>query len=366
MNLYGDFFKTLSEFLLLPHAPVKTTRKIGVFRLDELGDFFLFLPTAAGLRRALPDTHLTLIGNAAWMEPARTMLDFDEYIPVRPREFLSNQGCRTELLQQLREERFDCTFNPRISRYLFLDDLMQLACRARKNLSFAYSPRQAYHWKIGLLQKLVNHLPYFQTVPHAEVHELENLHAFLTAAVPGAAASSGYRRPARIRRERPYVILAPEAGKAFRTWPLDDFLFVGRRISEQTGFECLLCGTSPGRNSGLTDLRGKTHLPQLVSLVAGAQLVIGNDSGPVHMAAILGVPSIALVGGGGYRRFFPYPAQLPPGVVPPVTIHGELCGDGNCNWQCWRSTTDPEQLRHCVATINREDVLASALALLKR
>lgn len=365
MTGLAEFFKTLFGVLLSSPATRGTPRKIGVFRLDELGDFFLFLPCAAGLRRAYPEAHFTLIGNASWMDLARSMLDFNEYIAVRPREFLSDPTYRSELLNHLREEQFDCTFNPRISRYLLLDDLMQLSCRAPRNISFAYTPRQAYHWKIGLLQKIVNRLPHFLQVPHAQVHELTNLDAFLAAAAPGGAPSSCYRRPIPIRRDRPYVILAPEAGKAFRTWPLDHFLFVGRQITEQTGLECILCGSTPGENGGLTDLRGKTTLPELASLIVGARLVIGNDSGPVHMAAILGVPSVVVVGGGGFGRFFPYPAHLPPGVIPPVTIHGELCGDGNCNWQCQRHPA-PEELRHCVATIDRERVLESALTLLAR
>lgn len=365
MSLPGEFLQTLLRFPFRVPAARTTPRKIAVFRLDELGDFFLFLPCAAGLRRAFPEAHFTLIGNAVWMELARSLLDFDAYIPVQTREFHTDRTYRSELLNTLRNEHFDQTFNPRISRYLFLDDLMQLACRAPRNAAFAYSRQQAYHRKIGILQKLVNHLPHFLLVPHRRVHELENLNAFLAAAVPGAAPSSRYRKPVPPRRERPYVLLAPEAGKAFRTWPLDNFLFVGRHIAVQTGLECILCGSVPGENGRLTDLRGKTSLPKLASLIAGAQLVIGNDSGPVHMAAILGIPSIVLVGGGGYGRFFPYPAQVPPGVVPPVTIHGELCGEGNCNWQC-RRHPEPEQLRHCVATIDREQVLASALALLKR
>lgn len=365
MSQSGEFFRNLLKFLFLPGTLQKQKLKLAVFRLDELGDFCLFLPYAASLRRVFPEAHLTLIGNAAWMELARSMLDFDAYVPVRTREFMFDWNCRTALLKSLQQEHFSCTLNPRISRYLFLDDLMQLACRAPKNISFAYAPQQAYHWKIGLLQKLLNHLPHFQLVQHTKVHELENLRSFWQTAVPGGAVSTDYRRPVPLVRERPYVLLAPEAGKAFRSWPLENFLFVGHRIAGQTGLECILCGTTPGECGNLTDLRGRTTLTELASLIAGARLVIGNDSGPVHMAAVLGIPSIALVGGGGYGRFFPYPAHLPPGVVAPLTIHGELCGEGNCNWQC-RRNPEPEELRHCVATIDREQVLASALTLLNR
>lgn len=178
MGLVREFFQTLAGFQFLPRTSQGSRQKIGVFRLDELGDFCLFLPYAASLRRVFPEAHLTLIGNAAWMELAQTMLDFDAYVPVRTREFMFDWNYRTALLKSLRQEHFSCTLNPRISRYLFLDDLMQLACRAQKNISFAYAPQQAYHWKIGLFQKLLNHLPHFQLVQHAKVHELENLRSF--------------------------------------------------------------------------------------------------------------------------------------------------------------------------------------------
>jgi ADP-heptose:LPS heptosyltransferase len=47
---------------------------------------------------------------------------------------------------------------------------------------------------------------------------------------------------------------------------------------------------------GATNLCGKTNLRQLVALLEGASLVIANDSGPMHIAAAVGTPTIAIFG----------------------------------------------------------------------
>ena len=47
---------------------------------------------------------------------------------------------------------------------------------------------------------------------------------------------------------------------------------------------------------GAIDLTGKTNLRQLVALMERAELVIGNDTGPMHIAAALGRPMVSLFG----------------------------------------------------------------------
>ena len=53
----------------------------------------------------------------------------------------------------------------------------------------------------------------------------------------------------------------------------------------------------------LENYAGKTTLTGLVSIISRARLLIGNESGPIHLAAALGTPCVSVVGGGHFGRF---------------------------------------------------------------
>ena len=54
------------------------------------------------------------------------------------------------------------------------------------------------------------------------------------------------------------------------------------------------------------DLRGQTTLEELAQEIAQADLYLGVDTGPAHLALALGKPTVVVLGGGDYGRFFPY------------------------------------------------------------
>ena len=64
--------------------------------------------------------------------------------------------------------------------------------------------------------------------------------------------------------------------------------------------------------TGVTDLTGQTTLPELLTLMKHAALVISNDTGPAHLSIALGVPTIVIVGGGHFTSFVPYPDHVCP------------------------------------------------------
>ena len=55
---------------------------------------------------------------------------------------------------------------------------------------------------------------------------------------------------------------------------------------------------SPTFPAQVLDLRGKTALLDIPVIINSARLVIGNETGPIHLAIALGIPSVAIVGGG--------------------------------------------------------------------
>ena len=62
--------------------------------------------------------------------------------------------------------------------------------------------------------------------------------------------------------------------------------------------EAGLAGTIRAAVPAAIDLTGKTNLLELAAVIAKAEFAVGNDTGPMHLAAALGVPSVVLFGGG--------------------------------------------------------------------
>ncbi|GAB6057300.1 glycosyltransferase family 9 protein [Desulfonatronum parangueonense] len=108
------------------------------------------------------------------------------------------------------------------------------------------------------------------------------------------------------------VLLFPESRRAEKNWPF--FPRLTRDLGEIfPGIPIVWAGAQavdfPADISGedFINLTGKTSLRELLPLLAGARLVVGNDSGPLHLAAALGVPTLALFGPTDPARYRPYP-----------------------------------------------------------
>lgn len=95
------------------------------------------------------------------------------------------------------------------------------------------------------------------------------------------------------KRSKPYAVIHPFASSPDKAWPAERFVAAARNLDLQpvivgspnddfspfAGFD-ISCGT----------------LAETSSLLAGASLFLGNDSGPAHMAAAYGVPAVVLFG----------------------------------------------------------------------
>ncbi len=107
--------------------------------------------------------------------------------------------------------------------------------------------------------------------------------------------------------EGPYVILHPVPGHSAKEWDDSHFARLAEYLYREKGFLPVFVGSSQdsGRiskikeavNIDLVDLSGKTRLVELGKLLKGASLFIGVDSGPAHIAAAMGAPTIILFSG---------------------------------------------------------------------
>ena len=97
-------------------------------------------------------------------------------------------------------------------------------------------------------------------------------------------------------RHAPIAVIHAVAATPEKTWPAAGFLTVAAHLRE-AGLEPVFIGTPADDLSAFHGFRRQVaSLAELKSLLASASLFVGNDSGPAHMAAAFGLPSIVIFG----------------------------------------------------------------------
>lgn len=113
------------------------------------------------------------------------------------------------------------------------------------------------------------------------------------------------------------IAVQPGARWANKRWPTGHFTELVQRLSAEDGdLEFVILGGKDDMESGKTiaacapqrcrDLTGRTSLPEMIEWIRASQLMITNDTGPMHVAAALGKPVVALFGPTEPRRTGPY------------------------------------------------------------
>ena len=108
-----------------------------------------------------------------------------------------------------------------------------------------------------------------------------------------------------------YAVLMPGTNWETKRWPVEKFAGLVGPLRERFGLECVLAGGADAMAMakdlpGVMNLAGKTSLKQLTALLERAELVVANDSGPMHIAAALGRPLVTPFGPTNPVRTGPY------------------------------------------------------------
>lgn len=131
----------------------------------------------------------------------------------------------------------------------------------------------------------------------------------------------------------PYLVFHPGAGAKRKCWPREYFAEVSRLIGQETGYRVVyLLGPAEQERfscKALESLRatgevaGGLDIGLAATLIAGSRAFLGHDSGPTHLAAALGVPTVAIFGASSPLHWRPLGSR--------VSVVGGECGSGN--WQ---------------------------------
>ncbi|ALV06509.1 glycosyltransferase family 9 protein [Roseateles depolymerans] len=367
------------------HRRWLNVRRVLLVRLDNLGDVLMSTPAFAAVRETLPWAHLTLLAapgseplrphlamidemigfHASWMKTGASVLD------TEPPEMRGE--AERHLVRRLGRARFDAAILFTVCTQSALP--AALICRmAGIPLVLAHVRERAY----GLLSDELPDPDIVQTGMRHEVQRQLDLVAHVglftkddrlrfrvlprdQQAAQRALAAAG------LQDGQPYAVVHPGASAPSRRYAPTAFAAAADRMRQDPGAEGTAIVWCAGaheqalvdearaamRESSLVLPRPPT-LGELAALIAGARVLVANNSGPVHLAAAVGTPVVDL-----YALTNPQhtPWRVPARVlnhdVPCRNCQRSVCVQGHHD--CLR-LVDPADVARAASSLMRETV----------
>jgi lipopolysaccharide heptosyltransferase II len=334
-----------------------------------IGDFVLATRAIRAVRRGHPGAAIHLLTSSEGAVFARRYSGIDQVFvfPIRElRGWRLPVGAFARLLRQLRRTRYDIAAN--------LYPVGSMAGSARMALLFGLlRARVKAGHSSGLMRLCLNtRIP---TRIFAETHRA-NAMARVATAIGGQDGDLGIEVPVEDGQRRWERLVAPHfqghAGKliginpggdrANRRWSAANFAAVASELVGRIGARVLIFG-GPGEESAAVDihrplkeaavnLAGRLELHELPYFLNRCDLLITNDSGPMHIAAALQVPVVALFGPEDPTLFGPcLPPEQSRVLQKPVPCRP--CPHASCAQPI------------CLQGIHPSEVLTASLDLLK-
>jgi heptosyltransferase-1 len=267
--------------------------RILIVRVGAMGDVLHALPAVAALRAALPEAFLgwaidprwsPLLCSATGDTPLVNQIHFVNTRQWTPTNSLPNV---LALRKDLRAPHYDLAID--------LQGNIRSAVIARlantHNITGSKTPRET-----------PARFLYTQPVQLTQPNVIDQAAELISAALNMPLAPNQPTLPidpeaeawAGTHAQTPFILIAPTAGWGAKEWPLTSYAALIPFI-EAHGYRVLLNAT-PTATRNLPGQPIPSTLPQLIALTRRAALVIGGDTGPVHLAAALGRPTLALFG----------------------------------------------------------------------
>ena len=339
-------------------------RKILIVRTDRIGDVILTLPMARELKKIYPQVQISLLIRQYTAELVEGDPSVDDVI------FYDANGKHRQLfslVKTIKEEQFDLVFHTHpIVRLAFITWCARIPLRIGTG----------YRWySFFFNRKIYEHRKY------AEHHELEyNLHLLRaigcdikdgTVQPKLSIQKESYERTGSllndlgIKNNHRLVILHPGSGRSACDWSAKHFGVLGKLLSELPDVKVIIAG---GENEQLlmnevksysgdlpVTLVNRLTLKEYAALLKHADLVIANSTGPIHIAAAVGVPVIG---------FYPQIKSMSAARWGPYTGQKTIFTPESKPVDCKKCLHRKDKSCECMDSISPGEVLIAAQKML--
>ncbi len=275
-----------------------------IVRLGSLGDVVHGIPVAAALRHEFPNARVDWMVDPRYIELLDLVRGIDRRIGVDPRAIRHGAGRERfrEMLRELRETEYDAVID---LQGLLKSAILARSVRGHRTIGF---PRKHLREKLARL---------FYTDAPDPGDATHVIYKNLALLAPLKVIDRRLRFPLEIpytptvvqvmNRFEPagYVVINPGAAWPNKQWPPERFGAVAAAIAREFGWRSLVLW-GPGEqeiahrvvaeSGGAAEASPPTTITDLVGIARSARLMISGDTGPLHIAAAVDTPIVALYG----------------------------------------------------------------------
>lgn len=299
---------------------LSTLNEILVIKLRYLGDVLLITPCLQAIKENLPHANVTVVVNKGTEAILQNHPCVDHVVVIDRRYFI--EGCRA--VMRLRERRYDLVLD--------LTDgdrsaIMTRLLNARHRVGY----NAEHRWRGRCYDQVI----------HADPDEMHSVNYYLRAVQDIGLKTNMYAPTLSfgpddeeyanellvdhgIDREEQLVMIHPGSRWKAKSWLPERFAAVADTIQDSRSTRVVFAGSEQERvwvkniqaqmSTTSVSIVGQTTVLQLAAVMRKCALFLGNDNGPMHMAAAVGLPVVALFGptnpkvwgpwGKGHRVFF--------------------------------------------------------------
>ncbi len=270
-------------------------KKILVFSFSFIGDAVLSTAVIQPLRKHFPNTHITFLVGPLAFDLLANDPQLDATLVYDNRGEHAGLKGRMKLIKTLRREKFDLVVN--------LRDSFTARCIG------------AEHW--GLVRGDGNRhavTRYLEVLSHHGLGTTD-AHPHLQLTEAAHATASRFLAKAGLTSERLLIGIHPGGNWEYKLWRVEKYAQLATALCERQNASILLFAGPNERKlqSQVADMMDTSpilvetdNLREVTALIAACDIYIGNDTGPMHIAAAVGTPVVALFGSTNHIRSGPY------------------------------------------------------------
>jgi ADP-heptose:LPS heptosyltransferase len=382
-NKTNRFLRTLEEYITVVlsfiiglfyrsqvfHADIK---RVAVIKLDHIGDVILSIPAITNLGENFPDAHITMVVNPVSEQIARLIPHIDEVICYNARFFDRTGETKVfdvmkafRFAKDMKSRNFDLIIDLRGS---FASLLFALIAKSRYRLdrgTYLICRKLTFPFSKGGSRGIFKKNDQWTLKHEAEISLDILKKAGITIKTKRSSLDLSRTFNDSIEYPDINIVIHPGGPMLLKRWSADRYIELIRQLLQHYSVRIaliggkdeselvksivsasvlpLLGGTRVG-DDRIVDLSGKLTLVQLAYLFKKADLFIGNDSGPMHIASACETKVIGLYGPTDPESFGPYGDNC-------VTLRMEdkckPCSQDKCKFKDYR----------CIDRISVEDVM---------
>ncbi len=286
----------------MPKHTLHDVKKIALLRANALGDFFFAYPALCALRNAYTDAEIVYLGKPWHKEflesrisPINRVIVVPPSIGVREeKDYLCSKEELDIFFAEMKKEHFDLAIQMHGGGKYSNPFILKLGAKTTVGLKTPDASPLDISIPYDLYQN--EFLKYLEVVGCIGA-VTKNLHPLLSVTKTDLSLAKDYVP------SKPFIVMHPGASDPRRRWPEKYFIEIGDILSRK-GFSIIITGTEAEKEiaahiisrmqKNAINLCGASNLSTLTGILALSQLVISNDSGPLHLADAVGARTVGI------------------------------------------------------------------------